>query len=232
MRLYALVRDGIRDDVPAEVDQLRVGDCLFQNLSLEDVDAHRGEVSGRVPGDFGNQGRQSLARRLLIEKHDAAGSVDLENAKSAGVLLRHGNHRHRRIGAALAMGAQHFAEVHAVQLVSGKHHQIARRSPVHVAQTLAHGIGRPLKPVASLLGLLRGQHGHVAGRKHVELVGPRDMGVQAFRVELGEHEDVAQPCVQTVADRDVNQAILPANRDGRLRALESEGKQARPTPAP
>ncbi len=40
IRLHALVRDGVGDDVPAEVNQLRVGHCLFQNLSFEDIDAH------------------------------------------------------------------------------------------------------------------------------------------------------------------------------------------------
>ena len=232
VRLHALARDRVGDDVPAEVDELRVGDRLLEDLAPEDVDAHRGQIAGAAPGELRDEGRQPLARGLLVEVHDPPRGVHLEDPEPRRLILGDRDDRHRRVGAALAVGAEHLAEVHAVELIARQDHHVARRRAAHVAQALAHGVRRPLEPVAPLLGLLRGQHRDEARRKYVELVGHRDVLVEALRVELGEHEHVAQIGVQAVADRDVDEPVLAADRNGRLRALEGQRKEARPASAP
>ena len=229
--VHALARHCMRDDVAAEVNQLRIGNCLLQDFPPENVDAHRGQVPRPMTGDVGGEGRQSFARWLLVEAHDAATGVHLEDAEAGGLVLGHGDHRHGRVGIALAVGAQHLAEVHAVELVARQDHQVARGSSPHMAQSLANRIGCPLEPVAAFFGLLGRQHGHEARREHVELVGHGDVCVEAFRVELSEHEHVPQSRVEAVADGDVDEAILAADGNRRLRAFEREGKQARPASA-
>jgi hypothetical protein len=184
-----------------------------------------------MTGDVGGEGRQSLARWLLVEVHDAAAGVHLEDAEAAGLVLGHGDHRHGCVGVALAVGTQHLAEVHAVQLVARQDHQVARGSPSHMAQPLANRIGCPLEPVAAFFGLLGRQHGDEARREHVELVGSCDVRVKAFRVELGQYEHVPQARVQAVADGDVDEAIFAGDGNCRLRALERQGKETRPASA-
>ena len=63
--------------------------------------------------------------------------------------------------------------------------------------------------------------------KTIHPVRLRDVPVERGRVELRQHEDAADVGVQAVADRDVDQAVLAADRDRRLRAVLRERKQAR-----
>jgi hypothetical protein len=49
--LDAHARDGVGDDVAAEVDELGVRQRLLEDAALEDVDAHRGEVAGLAAGE-------------------------------------------------------------------------------------------------------------------------------------------------------------------------------------
>ena len=155
------------------------------------------------------------------------GVVHLEDAERGRLFLGDGDDRHRRVGVALAVGLQHLRVVHAVELIARQDQDVARRRAPHVPQALADGVGGALEPVAAFLGLLGGQHADERRREHVELVGHRDVLVQALRVELRQHEDLAQARVQAVADRDVDQPVLAADRYGRLRALEREREQAR-----
>ena len=59
----------------------------------------------------------------------------------------------------------------------------------------------------------------------VQPIGLRDVAVERRRVELRQHEDALQPGVQAVADRDVDQPVLPADRHGRLRAHVGEREE-------
>ena len=54
-------------------------------------------------------------------------------------------------------------------------------------------------------------------REHVEPVGLADVTVERRRVELRQHEDAADVRVQAAADRDVDEAVLAADRYCRLR---------------
>src|SRR5262249_31857085 len=72
-----------------------------------------------------------------------------------------------------------------------------------------------------------GEHLDEAAREHVEPVGLRDVAVQRRRVELCQHEDLLEPRVQTVADRNIDEAVLAADRDGRLRSHVREREEPR-----
>jgi len=86
-------------------------------------------------------------------------------------------------------------------------------------EALAHGVGRPLEPVARLVGLLGGQDVHEAVGEHVEMVGLGDVPVERLGVELGQDEDPPDVRVEAVADGDVDEAVLARQRDGGLGAV-------------
>jgi len=55
--------------------------------------------------------------------------------------------------------------------------------------------------------------------------------VERRRVELRQDEDATNVGVQAVADRDVDQPVAAADRDGRLGSMLRQRKQARSLPA-
>jgi len=151
---------------------------LLERLASEQVDAHRRQVGGLgLPGQLGSQIGQPIAPGLLLEVDDAAVASGLHDAKARGLLGADGLDGHGGVRLGLAMHAQHVAEVHAVQLVAAEDRDLAPRLAGHVLEALANGIGRPLEPLASLLGLLGREDLDEARREHVELVGVRDVGV-------------------------------------------------------
>jgi hypothetical protein len=58
-----------------------------------------------------------------------------------------------------------------------------------------------------------------------------DVPIERRRVELREDEDPSYVCVQAIADRDVDEAVLPGDGNGRLRAKLGERKEPRPSAA-
>ena len=111
-----------------------------------------------------------------------------------------------------------LAEVHAVEMIAGEDQEVVGVVAGEVARRLAHGVGGALEPVRALGRLFGGEHLDEAVREEIEPVGLRDVAVERGRVELRQHEDPLQPGVQAVADRDVDQPVLAAERHGRLRA--------------
>ena len=67
--------------------------------------------------------------------------------------------------------------------------------------------------------LLGGQDFHKAWREVVELEGRGDVLVQRHAVELCEHVNAANPGVQAVANRDIDETVFTTQRDGWLRSL-------------
>src|SRR5207247_2299574 len=92
---------------------------------------------------------------------------------------------------------------------------------------LSHGVGRALKPVGAVGGLFGGEDLHESFREQIEPVGLRDVSVERRGVELRQHENALEPCMEAVADRDIDQPIFAANRHGRLRTHVRERKQPR-----
>ena len=94
-----------------------------------------------------------------------------------------------------------------------------------VADRLADGIGRPLKPVGVIRRLFGGEDLDEPVAEEIHPVGLGDVAVERRRIELRQHEDPPDVGVHAVADGDVDQAVLAANRHGRLRAMLGEWKE-------
>jgi hypothetical protein len=124
-----------------------------------------------------------------------------------------------------------LGEVHAVDVVAGENQVVVGIDFTEVAGGLSDGVGRALEPVFALRRLLRGQHFDEPLREQIHPVGLRDVPVERGRVELGQDVDPFEPRMQAVAERYVDQPVLAADRNGRLRSLVGEREEARPAAA-
>jgi hypothetical protein len=66
-----------------------------------------------------------------------------------------------------------------------------------------------------------------AAAELVEAICAADMTVEAHRLELGEHEDLADAAIDAIGKRDVDQPVFSRKRHGRLGAVRGERLQAR-----
>ena len=123
------------------------------------------------------------------------------------------------------------AEVHQVQLVAGQDEHLARIRFEDPVQVLAHGVGSALVPVAGPDPLLGREDVDVSLAEVVEPVGLRDVTMEARAQELRHHVDALDAGVQTVADRDVDQPELTADRNGRLGSVLRQRPEAQPLTA-
>ena len=133
----------------------------------------------------------------------------------------------RDVGAALDVRLDQIAEVHPVEVIAGEDQVVVGVVAGEVPRRLPHGVGRALEPVGALGRLLGREHLDEAVREHVQAVGLRDVAVERRRVELRQHEDALQAGVQAVADRDVDQPVLAADRHRRLRSHVGQREEAR-----
>ena len=134
------------------------------------------------------------------------------------------------VGAALDVRFDQLAEVHPIEMVAGEDQVVVGVVAGEVPRRLPHRVGGALKPVGAFRGLFGGEHFDEARRRRLEAIGLRDVPVERRRVELRQHEDPLQARVQAVADRDVDQPILAADRHRRLRAHVGQREEARAAP--
>jgi hypothetical protein len=83
-----------------------------------------------------------------------------------------------------------------------------------------------LKPVRVAVGLLGGEHFDKAVRESAEAIRARDVAVERRGVELREDEDADDVRVDAVADGDVDESVLAAERDGGFRTQFSQWEEA------
>jgi len=116
--------------------------------------------------------------RLLLEPDDLAIGIEMEDAHLRRVFRADRLRRDGDVGARLDVRLDQIAEVHAVEMVTGKNQVVVGIVAGEVAGGLADGIRRPLEPVGALRRLFRGKHLHESFREDVETVGLRDMPVE------------------------------------------------------
>ena len=230
----------LRDDLVAEVDDVGLGQRFDERLPGEDVNPHRGHerLVGRGGEVGGRAGRQAAAhlleprrRRLLLEAFDLALAIEAEDAHAAGVLGVGRLGRDRDVGARGDVRPHHLVELHPIEVVAGEDQVVVGVQADEVRHRAPHGVGRALEPVGVLGRLLGGDDVDERLREVVEAVGLVDVPIERRGVELRQHEDAPDAGVQAVADRDVDEPVLAADRHGRLRAAVGEGVEALTLPA-
>ena len=131
----------------------------------------------------------------------------------------HLDHRERGGGAALPVELQHLRVVHLVDVIPRQHDQLLRVLAKDRIQVLVHRVGGALIPLFAN-PLLRAENLDELS----ELVGDdapshADVTAQRQRLVLQGDEDPAQPGIDAVAQREVDDPVRPAEVDGRLGAL-------------
>ena len=213
------------DDVLAEV-LVGVGVGLVldqipaQHLPVEDVDAHARKVALRVGG-------------LFLKFLDEAVRPDVHDAEARGLVHRHLDDRDRAGRAGLLMRAEHFVIVHFVHMVAREDEHAVGVIHLDEVHVLIDGVGRAGKPRPALpRALIRGQDVHAAvDAVEVPCLAAADVAVEQQGLVLREYADGVDAGVGAVGQREVDDAVLAAERETGLGDLRREGIQPRALPA-
>ncbi len=228
--------DEPRDDVLAEVNFRVIGESVDEGLAVEDVDAHRGLIQIGV-GGLAELAEQRGRDPQLVEHGGVLGFLDefddfplgigVHDAEARRVGARDGEGGERHLGLGLDVLREKFAVVHAVELIAAEDHVVFVRMLEEIAEVLAHGVGGALIPARIRRCLLSGEDFDERVREGVELVAQVDVAVQRHGVELREDVDVPQAGVDAVRDRNIDDTIFSAERDGGFSAFLGEGEESR-----
>ncbi len=163
------------------------------------------------------------------EVRDPARLVHGEDAHPARLRQRHPPDGQRDVRALAAMERHERLVVHLVDVVAGQDHDsVARRLVEHV-EVLEDRVGRAPVPVVRLAAPDVGLQDPDAAPVPVQVPRPPepDVVVEGARVVLRQDHDVVDVRVDAVAQREVDDPVLAAERDGRLGPLLREDREAR-----
>ncbi len=183
-----------------------------EHVHVEDVNAHRGEhllAAGQVLRFLEKAGQPSFA-------------VDLQDAEALRFVRGDLDRGQRRARASLAVEAQHLRVVHLVDVIAREHDQVPRVLAQDRIEVLVDGVRGSQIPVLADALLRAEDFDELA-----ELVGDDapahpEVPAERQRFVLQRDEDLAQAGVDAVAQREVDDAIRPAEVHRRLRALFRE----------
>ena len=155
---------------------------------------------------------------------------DVDDAELVGLGARLANRGHGDARTGLDVLLDHLREVHPVDVVSADHHDDVGLLVVDQVQALVDGVRTPGEPVLAQ-ALLRGDGSHVVSQqcRHPPRLG--DVGIEAVGLVLGQHDDPQVSGVHDVGQREVDQAVDPAERYRRLRTVGGQRHEAFAFPA-
>ena len=222
------VLDDRRNDVLAEVvlavDDGRVAaEFVEHQTGREDVDPHRGQAVLIVAGD--GLGR----RRLFDEADDAVLRVDLHHAEGLGFFGTDAERSDGEVGPFFDVRFDEPLVVHLVDVVAGQDDDVLRALFLDRVNVLVDGVGGPHVPVF-VDPLLRRDDVDELTEFAAEQVSPAEMDVpvEAGRLVLREDQNLANPAVQTVGQREIDDAIRTPERNGGLGPIAGQRLEARP----
>ena len=118
-------------------------------------------------------------------------------------------------------------QIHLVELVAGKNDDVLHIGiRQEMLDALPNRIGGSLKPVRIVRSLFGGKDIDESAAEHVELVSLNDVLIERCRVELSKDKNFIDLRVQAVADRNIDEPVLPAQRDRRFASELGERIQA------
>ena len=121
---------------------------------------------------------------------------------------------------------EHPAVVHLVDVVAGENEDVPRLLGADGIDVLVDGVGGAGVPV-----LADALHGRKDLDELAEFIGDHrppafaDVAIEGERLVLGKDVDATQIGVDAVGQRDVDDAVLPGKRNGRLGTIAGQGKQ-------
>jgi hypothetical protein len=117
-------------------------------------------------------------------------------------------------------------KVHAVKLVAGQNQLIVVLPAREAMQVLPHGIGSSLKPIEIRHGLFCCENLDEAFGERIKTECRRDVVIERRGIELRQYEQFFQTGIDAVADGNINEPILSAQRDRGFGPVLSQGKKA------
>ncbi len=133
--------------------------------------------------------------------------------------------RKRDRRAAFLVEAQHPGVIHFVDVIARQHDHVVRVFLHDRIEVLVDRVGRALVPVFAD-ALLRGKNFD----EFAELLGDDapahpDVTIQRERFVLRGNEDAAQPGIEAIAQREIDDSVRTAEKDRWFRAISGEGIQ-------
>ncbi len=148
--------------------------------------------------------------------------------KSGAIRWTPPQRRDRDVGLALLVSVHELQIIHLVDVIAGQDHDIFGALFFERVDILIDRVGGPLVPVL-VDALLRRHDVDELAQLAAQVIAPAeiDVPVEAHRFVLREHQHLAQPAVQAVREREVDDAIGTAEGDGRLRAITRQRLESR-----
>ena len=149
----------------------------------------------------------------------------LDHARAARLGERHVERRNRHAGAGGDVLADHLRGIHAVDVVGAEHAHVLGALVVDQVEALVDRVGRAGEPVRPA-PLLRGHGRDVVAEQRREAPRRRDVAVEAVALVLRQHRDLEIAGIDEVREREVDEAVVAAERHRGLRAVERQRQQA------
>ena len=179
---------------------------LEERLAREGVDAHGREVALGL-------------LRLLLPLDDPVGLVEGQDPHPGRLRERDAPDGDRHVGTLAPVRRDERRVVHLVDVVAREDEDRLRVRVLQDAAVAEDRVGRPAVPLRDATPGDVGLEELDAPLRPIEVPRPphADVVVERSRVVLGEDDDVVDVGVHAVREREVDDPVLPAERDGRLR---------------
>jgi hypothetical protein len=200
-------------------------DRVDEDVGVEDIVTHGRQHLVRIV-------RKSLGVLGLLEERPDLARVfvgDLDDAELVGQRDRLTDRRDGDARRSVAMLLDHLGEVHAVDVVGSHDDDDVGVLVVDEVEALVDRVRAAEVPVLAD-PLLRRDRRHVVAEQRRHPPRRRDVLVETVRLVLREDDDLEVARVDDVGEREVDEPVRAAERDGRLRTVGGQGHQALPFP--
>ena len=180
-------------------------------------------------GRIARNGRRVL--RLFQKIGDAPGIIDMHHAKGRGLFLGHGQAADGHVRPGGDMLDQHDLVIHLVDVIPRQDDHIFDAVAVDDVDVLRHRIGGAEIPLAFIHALRGGQDIQIfvpLGPK--EVPAALHVADQAVGLVLRRNRHLPHAGIERIGQREINDAGLAAEIDGRFRAAVGQLFQPRSTP--
>ena len=189
-------------------DRRIVFERAHEHVGSEDVDAHRRQRDVAAAGH--RRGRAGFSSKSITR----SGSSMLTMPKRLAVADRHLDASPASRPRSVPMEPQHLRVVHLVDVVARQDDDVARRFAGDRVEVLEDGIGGAEIPVLADALLWRQDLDELAQLFGNDVPAHPDVAVEGERLVLRGDEDAAQPGVDAVAEREIDDPVRSAEIDG------------------